>query len=234
MTCPGCQSETTDVVLESHYGRQIAIDLCHACNSVCFDGQEDLQLAPGAVLKLFEAMGRASQSARAPVSNRKVCPRCHTGLLRTHDRIRQTPYEYFRCSKGHGRYLSFSAFLRARQFVRDMTDAELSTLRLSASIIKCANCGASIDIKAHSACDFCKAPVAVLDAGQLSKALEELEAAEGRRAKVDPSWPLRAAQARRQTEAVFEELNRRGSGNPKLDLIEAGLSLFAGVLDGLD
>ena len=50
---------------------------------------------------------------------------------------------------------------------------------------------------------------------------------------MDPSWPLRAAQARRQTEAVFAELNRGGGATPSIDLVEAGVSLFADVLKTL-
>ena len=219
-----------EVPLHGHYGRPLVIDLCHACNSVWFDGGEDVSLAPTAVIALFEEMGAAASTANAPMANRKVCPRCHTGLLRTLDRARTTPYEYFRCSQKHGRFLSFASFLRARHFVRDLTHAEIQTLGQSASIIKCVNCGASIDIKAHSACEFCRAPVAVLDANQLSKTLADLEAAHVKRAAVDPSWPLRAAQARRQTEAVFAELNRGAGASAHIDLVQAGLAAFALVL----
>ena len=70
----------------------------------------------------------------------------------------------------------------------------------------------------------------MIDEGQLARTLAELEAAAARRAPVDPSWPLRAAQARRQTEAVFAELNRGSGATPAVDLVDAGVALFAGVL----
>ena len=91
------------------------------------------------------------------------------------------------------------------------------------AVIKCVNCGASVDVRTHSACAFCQSPVAVIDEGQLARTLADLEAAADRRATVDPSWPLRAAQARRQTEAVFAELNRGGGATPVVDLVQAGV-----------
>lgn len=223
----------TALPLHGHYGRPIAIDLCAACNSVWFDDREDVSLAPGAVVQLFEAMGQAVSSARAPLAARKPCPRCDTGLLRTRDRLHDTPFEYFRCTQGHGRFMGFAAFLRSRQFVRDLTAEEVRTLSLDARVIKCVNCGANTDLREHTDCQYCHAPIAVLDAAQLSKTLAELTAAEAQRAALDPTWPLRAEQARRQTEAVFAELQRGRGASAELDLVESGLTLFARVAKGL-
>lgn len=223
----------TSLALPGHYGRTIAIDLCEACNHVWFDGHEDLHLAPGAVLQLFEAMGQAATGARATVGARKACPRCATGLLRTHDRIKDTPYEYFRCTAGHGRFMGFAAFLRARHFVRDLSEDEVRTLSVEARVIKCVNCGAATDISARSTCEYCRAPIAVLDADQLARTLADLTAANAKRAEIDPTWPMRAEQVRRQTEAVFAEL-RRGHGlSADRDLVESGLALFAAAVKGL-
>ena len=221
------------LTLAGHYGRTLAIDLCPACAHVWFDGHEDLHLAPAGVLRLFEAMGRAATGARVAVGARKVCPRCATGLLRTHDRIRQTPYEYFRCTQGHGRFMGFAAFLRARHFVRDLTEAEVATLRVDARVIKCVNCGAATDISTRSTCEYCQAPIAVLDADQLAKTIAALTAAEAKSDDVDPTWPLRAEQARRQTEAAFAELRRGRGTSPEQDLVDAGLRVFAGVVKRL-
>jgi len=221
------------VSLEGQYGRVLAIDLCHACNGVWFDGHEDLHLAPAGVVALFEAMGQSAATARQPMAARKACPRCQTGLLRAHDRVRDTRYEFFRCGQGHGRFMSFAAFLRARHFVRDLSAAEVRDLSVRVAVIKCVNCGASVDVRTQSACAFCQAPVAVLDEGQLAKTLADLEAAAAKRAAVDPTWPLRAAQARRQTEAVFAELNRGSGSSSSTDLVDAGIALFASVLKRL-
>lgn len=230
MICPGCTHATAPLSLDGQYGRVIAIDVCHACNGVWFDGHEDLHLAPTGVVALFEAMGQAAASARTAMNRRKICPRCQTGLLRSHDRVGETRYEFFRCAKGHGRFMTFAAFLRARHFVRDLSAAELRELAVRVAVTKCVNCGASVDVRTESACGFCQSPVAVIDEGRLARTLAELEAAAARRAPVDPSWPLRAAQARRQTEAVFAELNRGSGAPPAVDLVDAGVALFAGVL----
>ena len=73
----------------------------------------------------------------------------------------------------------------------------------------------------------------MLDADQLAKTIAALTAAEAKSDDVDPTWPLRAEQARRQTEAAFAELRRGHGASPELDLVEAGLSLFAGVVKRL-
>lgn len=219
----------TALALAGHYGRSIAIDVCHGCNHVWFDGHEDLHLAPTGVLRLFEEMGAAAQRARSTVAARKPCPRCHQGLVRTRDRIGATPYEYFRCTQGHGRFLGFAAFLRARHFVRDLSAEEVSRLRVEARVIKCVNCGASTDIAAESVCQYCRAPIAVLDADQLTKTLAELEAAQRAGNQIDPSWPMRAELVRQQTEAAFADLQRGRGASPQLDLVEAGLALFSTI-----
>jgi hypothetical protein len=182
------------------------------------------------VMALFETMGQAAAEARQAMLARKVCPRCQTGLLRSHDRVGATRYEFFRCGQGHGRFMPFAAFLRARHFVRDLSAAEVRALGARVAVIKCVNCGASVDVRTSSACQFCQSPVAVIDEGQLERTLAELEASAARRATIDPSWPLRAAHARRQTEAVFAELNRGHGAVPTIDLVDAGVALFAGVL----
>jgi len=223
----------TSLALAGHYGRTVTIDLCPACSHVWFDDREDLHLAPGGVVGLFEAMARASRDGRVPVAARKPCPTCHQGLVRTHDRLGATPFEYFRCSNGHGRLMAFAAFLRARQFVRDLSPAEVQALRVEARVIKCVNCGASTDIAAHTACTYCQAPIAILDADQVSKTLAALAAAESRRAEVDPSWPMRAEVARRQAEAAFAELQRGRGATPGLDLVTSGLDLFTRVAGSL-
>lgn len=223
----------TSLSLAGHYGRTIAIDICRSCNHVWFDGREDLHLAPGGVVALFEAMGDAAPTARVPVNAAKACPRCGTGLRRTHDRVQQTSYEYFRCTSDHGRFVGFASFLRARHFVRDLTNLEVQSLRVEARVIKCVNCGASTDISAQSTCAYCHAPIAVLDADALSKTLTDLTAAEAARTTLDPSWPLRAERVRRETEAAFKALGSGRGVSPSYDLVETGIAVFARALKGL-
>jgi hypothetical protein len=95
------------------------------------------------------------------------------------------------------------------------------------------NCGAATDISTRSACAYCQAPIAILDADQLAKTIAELTAAEAKSDDVDPTWPLRAEQARRQTEAAFAELQHGRGISPEQDLVDAGLRLFAGIVQRL-
>ena len=74
MACPGCRAATSPLSLAGQYGRVLAIDVCHACNGVWFDGHEDLHVAPGGVIALFEAMGQAAPGARTAMAARpKPC-----------------------------------------------------------------------------------------------------------------------------------------------------------------
>ena len=44
-------------MLAGHLGRTIEVDLCEPCQSLWFDGKENLQLTPGATLAIFRAIG---------------------------------------------------------------------------------------------------------------------------------------------------------------------------------
>ena len=95
-------------------------------------------------------MADAVDGARRPLSARKPCPRCGRQLARALDRQRSTTFEDFRCPDRHGRYMTFVSFLRAKNFVRDLTPAEVNDLRRHVRIIKCTNCGATVDITKES------------------------------------------------------------------------------------
>ncbi len=73
----------------------------------------------------------------------------------------------------------------------------------------------------------------MLDAAQLSTTLAELAAAEAKRATLDPTWPLRAEQARRQTEAAFAALRRGDGVTPEFDMVESGIRIFSRIAQGL-
>ena len=73
----------------------------------------------------------------------------------------------------------------------------------------------------------------VMALSMLASVVAALTAADAGRADIDPTWPLRAEQARRQTEAAFAELRRGHGVSAKHDLVEAGLTLFAGVVKTL-
>ena len=231
-----------EATFDGHLGRRVAIDLCAGCNGIWFDGMESHQLTPGSTLTLFKQMGEAVAEANRPLSARKTCPRCQAALTREVDKQRSTTFEAFRCPAGHGRYMTFGAFLRAKNFVRDLTAAEVAELRRHVQSVKCTGCGAAVDVREHSACTFCRAPIAMIDPDQLQRTIAALQEKEASRPKpvpgkgssfqVDPALPLRLAQERLRAERVFAELGQhnRSAGGEAWDLCEAGLSSIVSVV----
>jgi ferredoxin len=234
-----------EATFDGHFGRRVALDLCSGCNGIWFDHMESHQLTPGATLALFQEMGAAVSEANRPLGARKACPRCHAVLIREVDKQRTTTFEAFRCPTGHGRYLTFSAFLRAKNFVRDLTPAEVIELRRHVQSVRCTGCGAAVDVREHSACTFCRAPIAIIDPDQLQRTIAELQSKEAQRPKpvpgksplqVDPMLPLRLAQERLRTEKVFADLakhDRSMGGFGSWNLVDVGLSSIASLLKAL-
>lgn len=234
MTCPACNAAMAEHRFDGQYGRTIAIDLCGACNGLWFDGMESHQLSPGATLKLFRQMAN-TPAHTMPLQERKPCPRCGVRLKAEIDKQRSTAFEVFRCSKSHGRYMTFLAFMRAKNFVRDLTPAEVNALRRHVQMVKCANCGAAVDITKESTCSYCRAAIAMLDPDQLQRTVAALESAETRRHQLDPLLPLRVAEERLRTERVFADLatEAKGSRSGSWSLVDTGLRSLAAVLDTL-
>ena len=231
---------------DGHHGRRVALDLCSGCNGIWFDGMESHQLTPGATLALFRRMGEAVAEANRPLGERKGCPRCGNPLKRELDKQRSTTFEAFRCPTGHGRYMTFGAFLRAKDFVRDLTPGEIEELRRHVKSVKCSGCGAAVDVRERSACEFCHAPIAMIDPDQLERTIAALQDKEAGRPKpvpgkdrplgVDPALPLLLARERLRTERVFADLaryDRSIGGFGGLDLVDAGLSSLVSILGTL-
>jgi hypothetical protein len=233
-----------EAAFDGHHGRRLVLDLCPGCNGIWFDWMESHQLTPGATLALFKEMGGAMAEANRPLGARKACPRCHVLLHRELDKQRSTTFEAFSCPSGHGRYLTFSAFLRAKNFVRDLTPAEVAELRRHVQSVKCTSCGAAVDVRERSACTFCHAPIAIIDPEQLQRTIAELQNREAERPKpvpgktpleVDPTLPLRLATERLRAERVFADIARqdRSGGLASVDLVDVGLSSLVAILGHL-
>jgi hypothetical protein len=234
-----------EATFDGHHGRQIVIDLCSGCNGIWFDGMESHQLTPGATLALFKQMAAAVAEANRPLGAHKACPRCRAALTREVDKQRTTTFEAFRCPAGHGRYLTFASFLRAKNFVRDLTPAEIDDLKRHVQSVKCTGCGAAVDVREHSACTFCRAPIAIIDPDQLQRTIAALQDREALRPQpspgqnpldVDPTLPLRLAQERLRTERVFADLARHNrrvevAGGEAWDLFDAGLSSIGTLVE---
>ena len=98
-----------------------------------------------------------------------------------------------------------------------MTPAEIAELRRHVQSVKCTGCGAAVDVREHSACTFCRAPIATIDPDQLQRTIAALQEKETLRPKplpgkgprqVDPALPLRLATQRLRGERVFADLGR--------------------------
>jgi len=152
--------------LAGRLGISVDIDACTACHAFWFDEFESLRLAPASILKLFHLIAEHDEasewSARA-----LVCPRCLSPLSLTHDRQNTTKFEYWRCEREHGRFITFLNFLREKDFVRPPSSRQLAELRASVQTINCSNCGGPIDLASDSACRHCGSPVTILDVKQM-------------------------------------------------------------------
>lgn len=234
--CPSCRARLDRREVDGLYGRRIAIDVCGACQGIWFDAGESLQLSPGGTLALFRIVHEHRAAVRHPLAARLVCPRCGARLKATQDRQRSTRFEYHACPEGHGRFITFYHFLRARHFVRALTPGEVADLRRRVRQVACASCGAPVDLERHSACSYCRAPIAMLDPDQVERTLRELAGAEAQRRRVDPALPLKLMMARAETEAAFRQA-QGGARTPVLSvavddgsLVERGLELLLRAL----
>src|SRR4051812_27819173 len=204
MTCPGCGAAMTAMTLDGHGGTTIVIDTCAACQAFWFDTHESLQLAPASTLKLFSLIGEQEGARGAPVPTVMRCPRCPSRLLSTNDLQRNTPFRYWRCGAGHGRFITFFDFLREKDFIRPLSPAQLQELRNNVQSVNCSNCGASIDLAKGSVCAHCGSPISMLDMKQAEAVVRQLQSA-AQPKPLDPALPLELARARMQAEAAFPQ-----------------------------
>src|SRR5687768_825684 len=110
MDCPSCASGMVGLSLASHAGANLDIDVCRSCHAFWFDLRESLQLAPASTLRLFTLIGETSAN-RTTLASVLRCPRCPSRLMPTNDVQRNTSFRYYRCDRGHGRFITFFDFL---------------------------------------------------------------------------------------------------------------------------
>jgi Zn-finger nucleic acid-binding protein len=237
MVCPACGAAMREVKAEETYGRPLTVDACEACRGLWFDGAEHLQLSPRSTLELFRRLSAAATASPASPAEPKACPRCHSPLENGSDVQRTTRFFFSRCRKGHGRFLTFFQFLRARNFVRTLTPREVKELREHIRQINCSNCGAAVDVERGSSCTYCRTPLSMIDPGQLEATVRELEQGEARRTTIDPTLPIRLMQERLRAERAFATndpawvltLMRQ---EPSTDLVQAGLRVLKNLFPG--
>ena len=191
MECPGCRSEMKRVTVDAVLGVTVDIDVCSACRAFWFEPYETLHLTPGSTLELFRMIANASRGGGAvPAGDRWRCPQCGGRLLLTHDRQRNTPFQYWRCDRGHGRFTSFTDFLKEKNFIQPLSAQQIAELRRNVRMINCTNCGAPVDIVKDSVCHHCGSPLAMLDMVKMAELGNQyLRAATTARTRPSPALP---------------------------------------------
>jgi hypothetical protein len=227
MDCPNCGAAMEERTFDETYGRRVTLDICHGCQGLWFDGTEMLQLSAGSTLALFQLIHDTGSTPR-PLADRPRCPRCRLTMRHGSDLQQATRFFHVRCPRGHGRFLPFFQFLRARRFVRTLTALEIADLRKHIRQINCSNCGAAVDIDRGAACGYCRTPVSMIDPGQVTTTLQALRAEEARRQRVDPTLPIRLLHERLQAERAFASADTSAiwasfGADPSVDLVRAGL-----------
>ena len=219
----------TSLSLEGHYGRPVAIDLCQQCQAFWFDGYESLELSPASVLQLFQKIGTSTGNVKGPLSGLAQCPRCGGRLTVTKDQQRSTKFEYRECPQQHGRLITFFNFLREKDFIRPMSQAQIDDLRRSVRNVNCSNCGAPIDLAKGSACSHCGSPLSMLDLQQAEALVAKLRDAAHTTKRISPTLPLDLLRARRDIDKAFEAFEKDRSWIERIEhkgVVGASVSAF--------
>ncbi len=153
-------------------GGKVEIDLCFGCRGIWFDPQENLKLAPSAVVDLFEMLNAHRHDAVSPLANQLNCVRCGRALAQGFDVVRSGRYITWRCPQRHGRFSTFSSFMIEKGFVRQLTQAEVTDMAKKVAVINCTSCGAPVDLRKDHACSYCRSALSLLDPQAVEKALQ--------------------------------------------------------------
>jgi Zn-finger nucleic acid-binding protein len=168
MLCPGCRSLMQTLTLDAVLGTTAEVNACLRCRAFWFEPFETLHLTRTATLKLFQLISQNS-GGTSPMPPASYCPKCHAPLVLTHDYQKTTPFQYWRCDAGHGRFTSFIDFLREKDYIRPLTPQQVAQLRQMIQMIHCSNCGAPIDLTKDSMCPHCGAPLSMLDMKKMAE-----------------------------------------------------------------
>lgn len=157
---------------------KVELDMCFDCRAIWFDQMESAQLTPGAVIGLFRDIHAHDGQPPRPMGDAMRCPSCSDRLGLTHDFQRSNRITYYRCPRSHGRLSTFYQFLREKEFVRDLTRAEIERLKATVKQVRCSSCGAPVDLGRDAQCGYCRAPISILDTEAVNKTIAELDARE--------------------------------------------------------
>lgn len=199
--CPSCATPMQHGDFEHRDGRSGDLELCLDCRAIWFDAFESPQLAPAAIVALFQVVQSAKERPARPLAASLHCPACRDRLDLTHDIAHTTRFSYYRCREGHGRFTTFVQFLREKEFVRALAPVEIERLRATVQQVRCTSCGGAVDLARDPACPYCGAAVEILDADAVERTLARLGTAQPERPRADPARILEALVARAPRQA---------------------------------
>lgn len=194
---------------------EVELDLCFACQGIWFDDYESLHLAPAGVIDLFKLIHEHRDDQRLPLASPLRCPRCRDPLIKSQDRVKSGLFNYQRCGQ-HGRFITFSQFMIEKGFVRQLSGAEIKAISVRIGVVRCTGCGAPVDIRKESACNHCRAPIAILDPQAVEQALAGYHQAAVKQAA--PSDPALLADAILLTERERSRHRRERSSPLDADI----------------
>lgn len=224
--------------LSSVNGGSVDLDVCYPCQGIWFDPQENLKLAPAAVVELFRLLHEHRDDARQPLAQQIHCPRCSSSLTQGFDVVRSGRYVTYRCPNRHGRFSAFSSFMIEKGFVRLLTEPEIDDIARRVAVIHCPSCGAAVDIRKDRACPYCRSAFSLLDPKAVEQALQGYASASKSAAgiKVPELADALVMLERDRQRTLRDEQARRGSlftteVGPTVDLWALGLSMVRQMLD---
>lgn len=166
------------MTLEAVLATTLEVDVCSTCHAFWFDPFETLHLTPASTLQLFRLIAEAEHEGEAPALPAPLrCPKCRGQLKLAHDRQRNTPFQYWRCNEGHGRFTRFYDFLKEKQFIQPLTPQQIAELRRKVRTVNCSNCGAAVDLVKDSVCTYCRSPLTMLDLDRMAEVAREYQRA---------------------------------------------------------
>jgi hypothetical protein len=163
------------MTVEAVLGGTLDVDLCNNCQAFWFEPYETLHLTPASTLRMFHMIAQAPSRGGRLFPARCHCPKCGARLNPAHDMQRNTPFEYLRCTHGHGRFTSFSDFLKEKNFVKPLTPQEIAEISRRVRFIHCSGCGASVDLANMTKCEHCGAALSMLDFGKMGDLATQLQ-----------------------------------------------------------
>jgi hypothetical protein len=224
--------------LSSVNGGSVDLDVCYPCQGIWFDPQENLKLAPAAVVELFRLLHEHRDDARQPLALQIHCPRCSSSLTQGFDVVRSGRYVTYRCPNRHGRFSAFSSFMIEKGFVRLLTEPEIDDIARRVAVIHCPSCGAAVDIRKDHACPYCRSAFSLIDPKAVEQALQGYASASKSAAgiKVPELADALVSLERDRQRTLRDEQARRGSlftteVGPEVDLWALGLSMVRKMLD---